>query len=366
MMFLLKVSEQYSRGTLFSQYAAVTIAMLVVRSVGFFRLRSNVAAGLLEARRAVLIGVPAYYNHVEGWLWDAGIRVVGRFPVSFSGLAYASLDKMMQQAVDSCRQLQPDDVLVLATAGELDQIGKIVDVLSAMPVLVHIVPVGIDLLVSATISELGKVSTFQVLHPPLSPFDRAIKRAFDITAATLGLIFLAPLLVVTAIAIKMESTGPVFFRQTRHGYNNRIIRIHKFRTMTTLEEDGATFTQAKRNDVRITRVGRVIRRINVDELPQLVNVILGEMSIVGPRPHPIALNTKFERHIYPLSRRHNVKPGITGWAQVNGYRGETDTLEKMAKRIEHDLFYIEHWSFSFDMKIILMTIFSKTAYTNAC
>ena len=140
--------------------------------------------------------------------------------------------------------------------------------------------------------------------------------------------------------------------------------MFKFRSMTTLEE-GCDFKQVVRNDPRVTRVGRILRRTNIDELPQLLNVLSGEMSIVGPRPHATAHNTMFEEKIVPFSRRHNVKPGITGWAQVNGCRGETDTLEKMQRRLEHDLYYIDNWSFLLDLKIIFMTLFSKNAYLNA-
>jgi exopolysaccharide biosynthesis polyprenyl glycosylphosphotransferase len=215
------------------------------------------------------------------------------------------------------------------------------------------------------LGELGNLVTMQLLHPPLSLFDRALKRTFDITVAMVGLVMLAPALVFVSIAIKLDTRGPILFRQTRHGYNNQTIRVFKFRTMTAME-DGHAFTQAKKDDPRVTAVGRVLRRTNIDELPQLLNVIIGDMSIVGPRPHPIALNKKFEQHISPFSRRHNVKPGITGWAQVNGFRGETDTLEKMQRRFEYDLYYIDNWSFMIDMKIILMTMVSKSAYLNAC
>jgi exopolysaccharide biosynthesis polyprenyl glycosylphosphotransferase len=190
------------------------------------------------------------------------------------------------------------------------------------------------------------------------------KRAFDISVAGLALLAFSPLLLAVSLAVRLDSRGPVFFRQTRHGYNNEVIKVLKFRSMTTIE-DGCHFTQAVKNDPRVTRVGRILRRTNIDELPQLVNVLLGEMSIVGPRPHPIALNEAFAERISPLSRRHKVKPGITGWAQVHGHRGETDTLEKMRRRIECDLYYIDNWSFLLDIKIIVMTLFSRRAYTNA-
>jgi len=216
-------------------------------------------------------------------------------------------------------------------------------------------------------AHLGRATTIQVLRPPLSDFELTVKRAFDICVAGLGVIALSPLLLVVSAAIRLDSRGPVLFRQNRHGYNNETIPVVKFRTMTTMEdgETASTYTQAKGNDARITRLGRILRRTNIDELPQLFNVLRGEMSIVGPRPHPIALNTRFRDRIAPFSRRHNVKPGLTGWAQVHGFRGETDTIEKMRLRVEHDLYYIENWSFTLDVKIVLMTLFSKSAYQNA-
>jgi exopolysaccharide biosynthesis polyprenyl glycosylphosphotransferase len=210
---------------------------------------------------------------------------------------------------------------------------------------------------------MGDLRTLQVSRPPLATLDRAIKRGFDVVAATLGLLLLAPLFAFAAIAIKLESPGDVFFRQKRHGYNNTTIDVFKFRTMFVANED--CFVQAKRKDARVTHVGRMLRRTNIDELPQLLNVLLGDMSIVGPRPHATAHNQMFEGRILPFSRRHNIKPGITGWAQVNGHRGETDTLEKMQRRVEHDLYYIDNWSFLLDIKIILLTLFSKRAYLNA-
>ena len=181
---------------------------------------------------------------------------------------------------------------------------------------------------------------------------------------TAALVLLAPLFAIVAIAIKLESRGNVFFWQKRHGYNNSTIYVVKFRTMLAAD-DGGHFVQAKPKDSRVTHVGRLLRRTNIDELPQLFNVLIGDMSIVGPRPHATAHNEMFQGRILPFSRRHNIKPGITGWAQVNGHRGETDTLEKMQRRVEHDLYYIDNWSFLLDMKIILLTLFSKRAYINA-
>jgi exopolysaccharide biosynthesis polyprenyl glycosylphosphotransferase len=204
----------------------------------------------------------------------------------------------------------------------------------------------------------------RILQSPLTPFNRALKRAFDVVAAIVGLIVFSPLFLLVALAIKLDSRGPVLFRQTRHGYNNEPIRVLKFRSMIVME-DGANFTPVTRHDPRVTRLGRFLRRTNIDELPQLFNVLVGDMSIVGPRPHATAQNDTFAKLISSFSRRHNVKPGITGWAQVNGYRGDTDTLEKMQRRVEHDLYYIDHWSFLFDLRIILLTPFFREAYLNA-
>jgi exopolysaccharide biosynthesis polyprenyl glycosylphosphotransferase len=200
---------------------------------------------------------------------------------------------------------------------------------------------------------------------PLSRFDLFVKRSFDLVFATIGLVVLSPLLLFVAIAIKLDSPGPVFFRQTRHGFNNEEIDVFKFRSMIVME-NGNQFTQATENDPRVTRLGRIMRGTNIDELPQLINVLRGDMSIVGPRPHATAHNMLFNNMIAPFSRRHNVKPGITGWAQVNGYRGATDTFEKMKRRIEYDLHYVDNWSILLDVKIIILTLFSKKAYTNAC
>jgi Undecaprenyl-phosphate glucose phosphotransferase len=371
-LFLLKVSDDYSRATFFFQLFVVALAVIGVRTLSHATIRSAISGGRLKARRAILISTPAHHSGIADRLADAGVHVLRSLPFP-AGAAHTSsticLDidhAQSRQIVEICRTLNPDDILILSTAADLPRSAKLADILSELPVSLHMIPVGAGNLPGAMrLGELGNLVTMQLLHPPLSLFDRALKRTFDITVAMVGLVMLAPALVFVSIAIKLDTRGPILFRQTRHGYNNQTIRVFKFRTMTAME-DGHAFTQAKKDDPRVTAVGRVLRRTNIDELPQLLNVIIGDMSIVGPRPHPIALNKKFEQHISPFSRRHNVKPGITGWAQVNGFRGETDTLEKMQRRFEYDLYYIDNWSFMIDMKIILMTMVSKSAYLNAC
>jgi lipopolysaccharide/colanic/teichoic acid biosynthesis glycosyltransferase len=166
------------------------------------------------------------------------------------------------------------------------------------------------------------------------------------------------------LLIRLDSPGPIFFLQRRYGFNQREFRIVKFRTMTTLD-DGGEIRQAARGDPRITRVGRWLRRWNIDEIPQLFNVLMGDMSLVGPRPHALAHNRDYERRISLYARRHNVKPGITGWAQIHGFRGQTDTDDKMRQRVEHDLYYIDNWSIWLDLRILAQTVLTPTAYRNA-
>jgi len=190
------------------------------------------------------------------------------------------------------------------------------------------------------------------------------KRAFDLLFASIALLLLTPVLAVVALLIKLDSAGPVLFLQHRYGFNQKPFRIIKFRTMRTLD-DGPVISQAKKGDPRITRVGSWLRRWNLDELPQLFNVIKGDMSLVGPRPHALSHDREYEQRISVYARRHNVKPGITGWAQIHGLRGETDTDDKMQSRVEYDLHYIDNWSLWLDLQIMIRTALSPTSYRNA-
>ena len=203
---------------------------------------------------------------------------------------------------------------------------------------------------------IGIAWTAELKRAPLTMTERACKRVLDILIASLVLTLLAPMMVLVAVLIKLESRGPILFLQTRNGFNGRPFRMCKFRTMSVLE-DGAVIRQATRNDPRVTRLGRLLRRANIDELPQLYNVFAGDMSLIGPRPHAVAHNTEYERIISNYAYRYHVKPGLTGWAQVNGFRGETQTVDLMAKRVEFDLWYINNWSLWLDFKILLRTVF---------
>ncbi|MBR0795982.1 undecaprenyl-phosphate glucose phosphotransferase [Bradyrhizobium jicamae] len=379
-IFLLKISADYSRATVMVQAVSVVLAVLCARTLWFALLRPAIAAGLIGARRVILIGDPADCMRFSARVMASGIRTIRSFdfPAVRTRSSAAASRRAAQvrrgathvlrdasQLVAHCRPLRADDIIILTSHQDTPAALALAGALSDLPVDVHFVPVeSIDLMATSRINQFGNTVTMRIFQSPLTPLHRAIKRAFDVFVAIAGLILLSPFLVIVSIAIKLDSRGPVLFRQTRHGYNNEPIRVLKFRTMTVME-DGNDFKAVTRHDPRVTRLGHLLRRSNIDELPQLFNVLVGSMSIVGPRPHATAHNEVFVHLIASFSRRHSVKPGITGWAQVNGYRGQTDTLEKMQRRVEHDLFYIENWSLLLDLKIMLMTVFSRRVYYNA-
>ncbi|WP_024512604.1 undecaprenyl-phosphate glucose phosphotransferase [Bradyrhizobium sp. ARR65] len=372
-VFVLKHSEEYSRATVMVQAATVCLAVLCTRTIWFSLLQRAIASGVVDARRVILIGEPSHCSHFAARAMATGIRTIRSFnfpetPTHCSIRARAGAIRALsdsRQLVADCRPLRADDIIILISQQDVSSALALAGALSDLPVDVHVVPVGsLELMAMSRITQFGNMVTMRILQCPLTPFNRAVKRAFDVAGAIIGLIFLSPLFVIVSLAIKLDSRGPVLFRQTRHGYNNEPIRVLKFRTMTVME-DGDNFKPVTRHDPRVTRLGRLLRRTNIDELPQLVNVLAGDMSIVGPRPHATSQNETFAELISSFSRRHNVKPGITGWAQVKGYRGDTDTLEKMQRRVEHDLYYIDHWSFLFDLRIILLTAFSRDVYVNA-
>ena len=207
----------------------------------------------------------------------------------------------------------------------------------------------------ARIDHVRGIPVIGVCESPTDGVNAVLKRAFDVVFSAGALVALAPVLAVIALAVRLESPGPALFRQRRYGLNGGSIVVYKFRSMRVLE-DGAQVTQARRDDDRVTRVGRFLRRWSLDELPQFINVLQGRMSVVGPRPHAVAHNEQYRRLIGGYMLRHKVKPGITGWAQVNGLRGETDTLDKMRARIEYDLDYLRNWSLELDLRIVARTV----------
>lgn len=372
-IFLLKVSGDYSRATIVAQAVSVFITVLCTRAIWFSLLQPAIASGLIDARRIILIGDPSHCSRFSARAFATGLRTIRSFDfptartdtsvVARPGAVQALSDT--RQLVANCRPLRADDIVILTSELEVRSALALASALSDLPVDVHVVPIGsIDLMAVSRITQFGNMVTMRICQCPLTPFNRAIKRAFDVAAAIAGLILISPLFVIVPLAIKLDSRGPVLFRQTRHGYNNEPISVLKFRTMTVME-NGDNFKPVVRHDPRVTRLGRFLRHTNIDELPQLFNVLAGNMSLVGPRPHATSQNEVFAELISSFFRRHNVKPGITGWAQVNGYRGDTDTLEKMQRRVEHDLYYIDNWSLLFDLRIILLTFFSREVYANA-
>jgi Undecaprenyl-phosphate glucose phosphotransferase len=213
-------------------------------------------------------------------------------------------------------------------------------------------------LTSRAYSYVGTLPVFDMADRPISDWNLVFKWLFDKIVAVVALLLLSPVMVVTAIAIKLESKGPVFFRQKRHGFNNELIEVFKFRSMYTDMSDAKATRLVTRDDPRVTKVGRIIRRTSIDELPQLFNVLMGQLSVVGPRPHALeakAANLLYYEAVEGYFARHRVKPGMTGWAQINGWRGETDTIDKIMHRVSHDLYYIEHWSILLDLYIVVMT-----------
>ena len=204
---------------------------------------------------------------------------------------------------------------------------------------------------------------------PITGFNAAFKRLFDLVVGSIALVVLMPFLVLLSIAIKLDSTGPALFHQQRRGRNGEPIDVYKFRTMyqnySTPKPTASSFVQAKKNDNRVTRIGAILRRTSLDELPQLFNVLNGSMSLVGPRPHPAPLDEQYRRFIPMLNSRYAVKPGLTGWAQINGFRGETARVEDMLARVEHDCHYIKHWSLWLDIKIIALTALNGWTDRNA-
>jgi len=240
---------------------------------------------------------------------------------------------------------------------------RLIDKLSLLPVDLWLCPAEFDMPILGT-ARLGALSLLQVKPKPIRDWGFVMKLALDYALGAIALLVFAPLMLAAAVAIKLESPGPVLFRQRRHGYNHRVIHVYKFRTMR-VTEDGPVVAQARKDDDRVTRVGRLLRRTSIDELPQLFNVLKGEMSLVGPRPHALAHNEHYRERLERYANRHCVKPGMTGWAQIHGFRGPTEDPEKMRKRVQLDLYYIENWSIWLDLKIIALTPFLGFVNRNA-
>ncbi|WP_295799756.1 undecaprenyl-phosphate glucose phosphotransferase [uncultured Microbulbifer sp.] len=262
----------------------------------------------------------------------------------------------LEQALQAARAGELDLVYIALPASEAHHIGKLLAAFADTTATVYLLPdiFGSNLL-RARWQHIGNSAVLSIYDTPIQGINSWLKRLEDMVVASLALVLLSPLMLLIALGIKLTSRGPVLFKQRRYGLNGHTIDVWKFRSMTC-EENGTHIRQACRNDPRITPFGRFLRCTSLDELPQLFNVLSGDMSIVGPRPHAVAHNEQYRSIVSGYMLRHKVKPGITGWAQINGWRGETDTLEKMHKRVEHDLHYIRNWSIFLDIYILCMTL----------
>jgi len=331
----------------------------VVHGVATLRER-----GLASPRRAAVVGFEQDINELQpaGAVGDDGAEFVCTFALREAEAFFAD---DLSLAVAAIRLHRPDDVFVALPWSRSDLIQSSLAALMELPVEVHLGLGGsLRLHETVEIAHVGAVSGLTVTRPPLGVLQQIEKRVFDILVSGAALVLLSPALAVVSLLIRLDSPGPVLFRQKRYGVNQEPFRIYKFRTMRTMD-DGAIVKQATRTDARITGIGAHLRRLSIDELPQLINVLIGEMSIVGPRPHALAHDQLYVDKLARYARRHNVKPGITGWAQVHGHRGEIADDSAMLARLEHDLYYIDNWSLWLDIKIVWRTVFSRKAHANA-
>ena len=308
-----------------------------------------------SSRRVVLAGGGDNGRRVERRILDdpdGNLRLVARFGNDWAGDNVFPIDALTQFLESE----QVSEVWIAAPWEDRELLEAALNALNESTVDVNIIP---DLhqyrLLNQGIVEWNGMPVINLSGTPMTGTERRIKGVFDRLVSLLLILLLSPLLLLIALSVKLSGPGPVLFRQKRHGIGGEAIEIFKFRSMKHAAELVGEVDQATRQDERVTAIGRLLRRSSLDELPQLFNVALGEMSLVGPRPHPLELNRLFKSRIPRYMLRHKVKPGITGWAQVNGFRGITDTEEKMALRIEHDLWYIQNWSLWLDMKILLQT-----------
>jgi putative colanic acid biosynthesis UDP-glucose lipid carrier transferase len=350
-----KTSFNYSRLIIFSWFALAPCLLSMERLCTLIVLR-YLRAHSSNTRSYVILGTSPIANKLP--------RKIQKLP--WTGLVhlgnYADLDTLLADIQTNTI----DYVFVAYATTEQDKINAAIKALGNSTASIYLVPDVLlaDLLGSEWVM-LGNTPLIILNDHPFYGGMWTLKKLEDLILGSLILLLISPLMLLIALAIKLSSPGPIFFKQRRHGLNGEVIKVYKFRTMTSLD-DGDVVVQATKDDARITPIGKFLRRSSLDELPQFINVLQGSMSIVGPRPHALSHNEHYRTLIDSYMQRHKVKPGITGWAQVNGFRGETDTLEKMQARVDFDLYYINHWSLGLDLKIIMLTILNgfsgKSAY----
>ena len=362
--FSLKASEIYTRVWLYSFAGASFVAVVSCRVLLYRIFRALSRRGMIGRSMVVLGSGPQAVRFLErlGRVRPYFTSVLGVYDPDYRRLGAEVAGQPVlggiEELIAAARQAKVDDVVVALPWNADVQVIQVVERLKELPVNVYISAdlVGFQLAFRPALGHLQQLPLFEVVQRPISGWSSVIKSVEDYFLASLALLVLLPLLILVAIAIKLDSPGPVFFMQPRLGFNNRRFEIYKFRSMYHREIPEHRVRQASRGDPRVTRVGRFIRRTSIDELPQLLNVLNGTMSLVGPRPHALSHNEELAEQVRGYFARHKVKPGITGWAQVNGFRGETDTVDKIKNRVEHDLYYAENWSLLFDLRILLMTV----------
>lgn len=358
LLYLLKLAEPISRGWFVLWYVFSLAGLLIVKSAFGFWTRLLKAEGRLSQRVAVY-GSKQLVDRVISVLakHDHSLVISGVILTDDDGDGSLSSRESRIEKLITLGQSGACDRIILALASnDLEGAQTAISSLEILPIEVQVSPDGLTVPYQFQgMDQSGNLVLLDVQRKPLSVRGILIKTLLDYVLAAVALTLLSPFMLLIAIAIRLDSKGSVFFIQSRHGYNHNIIRVIKFRTMT-VSEDGPVVTQAVRGDKRVTRVGRFLRKTSLDELPQLFNVLKGELSLVGPRPHAVAHNEAYAKLISKYGYRHKVKPGITGWAQVNGCRGETKTPEEMSRRIALDLYYIQNWSLWLDLRILLKTL----------
>ncbi|MGD0642116.1 MAG: exopolysaccharide biosynthesis polyprenyl glycosylphosphotransferase [Roseiarcus sp.] len=361
-LFLLKIGAEHSRGAMIA-FAALAVCLapmgrLIVGAAARFGIRH----GAVKGRRVVTLGDAVELEKLgQSDFLQFGIDEIARIALqgdssaSPGGLGEGDCARIAH-AIKASRELQALEFALIMQWSCDRELSEVCSLLRASPLPVRLYP---DQKIRAILGQekehgFGQHFSVKIQREPLSGRERALKRALDIVVALTALVVSAPLLLLISLAIKLDSAGPVIFRQRRCGFDNREFVMLKFRTMT-VQEDGGSIVQARPVDDRVTRVGRILRRTSFDELPQLINVVRGEMSLVGPRPHAIAHDAEYKARIDNYALRHHVKPGLTGAAQVEGLRGETRRLSQMEQRVERDLWYIDNWSLTLDLKIMAQT-----------
>lgn len=368
--FLLKIGGAFSRATFIIFYLITPVALLVARKFAKTVIAEAVSSGRIGRRDTVLLGEFSEMLALtpQDLLAACGATEVSRFVLSQENDPDARRTADMHTIsllADFVRRHNCGQILLALPWSSPARIEFIRDRIKALPVAARLLPdTRVRSLANVACSSDNRTLALEVQRAPLSGVQRSFKRVADLLGASLALIFFMPVMILTAVAIKLDSPGPVIFRQNRKGFNGRQFVIFKFRTMT-VQENGATVVQATQDDSRVTRLGQLLRSSSIDELPQLVNVLRGDMSLVGPRPHALAHDDYFESVVGDYAHRHHVKPGITGWAQCNGARGATPSVEHISERVKFDLWYVNNWSFWLDIQILIKTVFEVLRKTNA-